>query len=222
MSFAAELRAGAEPLWAAQHAHPFVRGIGDGTLPEASFRHYIRQDYVFLVDYGRLLALGAARAPRPATMARFAELAQAVLVTEMDLHRGFAAQWGVTPEALEGERPTPATAGYCDFLLRTAALGDFAELVAAVLPCMWGYAEIGARLAAEPEPGGGTTGYAEWIAMYASAEFGSLAAWCRELTDATAAEVDGAGRDRMRAAFETCSAHEVAFWDSAWSARPAA
>ena len=48
----------------AQHEHPFVRGIGDGTLPEAALPRYVRQDYLFLIDYGRLLALGAARAPR--------------------------------------------------------------------------------------------------------------------------------------------------------------
>jgi thiaminase/transcriptional activator TenA len=149
-------------------------------------------------------------------MARFAGLAQSILVTEMDLHRSFAAEWGVPEAELEAERPSPATAAYCDFLLRTAALGDYAELVAALLPCMWGYAEIGQRLAALPDPGGGHDGYARWIAMYASDEFAELAAWSRGLTDAAAADVGGAGRERMHAAFAACSAHEVAFWEAAW------
>ena len=69
MSFAAELRAASADVWDAQHAHPFVRGIGDGTLAEDRFRWYVRQDYRFLIDYGRLLALGAARAPRWRTCA---------------------------------------------------------------------------------------------------------------------------------------------------------
>lgn len=216
MTFADELHAAAGPLWAEQHGHPFLRGIGDGTLPESAFRFYVRQDFLFLRDYGRLLALGAARAPRLSQMARFAGLAQSVLVTEMDLHRSLAAGWGILDSELEAERPAPATAAYCDFLLRTAALGDFAELVAALLPCMWGYAEVGERLAALPEPGGSHSGYAAWIAMYASPEFAELAAWCRQLTDEAAAEVDGAGHDRMWTAFETCSVHELAFWESAW------
>ena len=54
----------AEPIWEAQHAHPFVRGIGDGTLDPERFRFYVRQDYLFLIEYARLLALGCARAPR--------------------------------------------------------------------------------------------------------------------------------------------------------------
>ncbi|MGH2970036.1 MAG: thiaminase II, partial [Solirubrobacteraceae bacterium] len=148
MSFALELRGAADTVWEAQHAHPFVRGIGDGTLPEERFRFYVRQDYLFLIDYGRLLALGTARAPRLEWMRRFAALSRSVLEQEMDLHRALAARWGVSAAALEAERSAPATAAYCDFLLRTAALGDFGELVAALLPCMWGYAEIGERLAA--------------------------------------------------------------------------
>jgi thiaminase/transcriptional activator TenA len=217
MSFSAELRAAAAPVWEAHLEHPFVRGIGDGSLPEDRFRFYVRQDYLFLIDYGRLLALAAARAPRLEWMRRFASLAGSVLDTEMDLHRQFAARWGITAEQLESETTAPATDAYCDYLLRTAALGDFSELVAAVLPCMWSYSEIGRHLAAAGAPGSEPTQpYAEWVEMYASDEFGELAAWCRELTDAAAAEVAGPGRRRMHDAFRASSEHELAFWDSAW------
>jgi thiaminase/transcriptional activator TenA len=214
MSFAAELRAASADVWEAQHAHPFVRGVGDGTLDEARFRFYVRQDYRFLIDYGRLLALGAARAPRLAEMRRFAALAQGVLETEMALHVGFAERWGIGADELEAEPMAPATAGYTDFLLRTAALGDYAELVAALLPCMWGYAEIGERLAAAGPPE--HAGYAAWIATYADPEFQALAAWGRELADAAAEEAGAGVRARMHAAFRTCSEHELAFWEAAW------
>ena len=217
MSFARELRAGADSIWEAQHAHPFVTGIGDGTLPGESFRFYVRQDYVFLIDYGRLLALGAARAPRLAAMRRFATLSQAILETEMDLHREYAAAWGITAGELEAEQAAPATAGYVDFLLRTAALGDFAELAAALLPCMWGYAEVGERLADRPRPAHPL--YRQWIDMYASDEFQQLAEWSRVLVDEAAAELTGPGHDRMRRAFTACSRHELAFWESAWDHR---
>src|SRR5919108_5777344 len=86
-------------------------------------------------------------------MGRFASLAESVLETEMNLHRQFAARWGITAEQLESERTAPATDAYCDFLLRTASLGDFTELVAALLPCMWSYAEIGGGGAPPARPG---------------------------------------------------------------------
>jgi len=198
MTFSAELRRAADPVWSAILAHPFVRGIGDGTLPEAAFRRYVRQDYLFLIDYGRLLSLGAARAPRLAWMRRFSALAESVLETEMDLHRAYAERWGISNDELESERTAPATDAYCDFLLRTATLGDFGELAAALAPCMWGYAE--------------------WIRMYASEEFEQLAAWARELVDAAAEGTGDAGRERMLGAFMASSEHELAFWDSAFSA----
>jgi thiaminase/transcriptional activator TenA len=193
-----------------------VRGLGDGTLPEEAFRRYVRQDYLFLIDYGRLLSLGAARAPRLAWMRRFSALAESVLETEMDLHRAYAQRWGISAEELESERTAPATDAYCDFLLRTAALGDFAELVAALAPCMWTFAEIGQRLAQAGEPD--HEGYAEWIRMYASDAFEQLASWARELLDAAAEGNGDAVRQRMLAAFMASSEHELVFWDAAFSA----
>ena len=61
-----------------------------------------------------------------AEMRRFAGLAQSVLETEMALHVGFAERWGIAASELEAEPAAPATAAYADFLLRTAALGDYA------------------------------------------------------------------------------------------------
>jgi thiaminase/transcriptional activator TenA len=210
--FSAQLRRAADPIWAAQHEHPFVRGVSDGTLPVEGFARYVRQDYVFLVDYARLLALGAARAPNLETMRRFADLAQAILGEEMELHRAFARELGISEVDLEAETPAPVTRAYTDFLLRTATLGSFAELAAALLPCMWGYAEIGARLAERAEPPADPR-YVRWIETYAAPEFAELAAWCRGLVDRLAAEAGDDERERMRRAFLVCSEHELAFWD---------
>jgi thiaminase (transcriptional activator TenA) len=214
-AFSDQLRAAASDLWEAQHAHPFVRGIGDGSLPMERFAHYVRQDYLFLVEYARMLALGAARATDVETMRRFAELAQAILGEEMELHRVFARDFGISEAQLEAEQPAPTTQAYTDFLVRSAALGDLAELAAALLPCMWGYAELGQRLAAAGAPG--DERYARWIAMYASPEFDELAVWCRGLVDRLGAAADNAGRARMTRAFVTCSRYELAFWEMGWT-----
>jgi thiaminase/transcriptional activator TenA len=209
------LRVAAAPIWEAQHGHPFVVGIGDGSLELERFRFWLRQDYLFLIDYARLMALGAARAAELDTMTRFAELARAVLEDEMDLHRSYAAEFGIAAEQLEAETAAPTTQGYADFLVRTATTGDFAELVAALLPCMWGYAEIGERLARRPPPA--DSRYAAWIEMYSAPDFGRLAGWCRELTDRVGAGLPAAGLTRMERAFVTSSRWELAFWEMAWT-----
>jgi len=220
MRFSERLREQAADVWEAQHEHPFVRGIADGTLDAGRFRFYVRQDYLFLIDYGRLLALACARAPRLQWMARFAELARSTLHTEMQLHRDYAAQWGISNAQLEREQPQPATRAYTDFLLRTAALGDFSELIAALLPCMWGYSELGHRLAQHPGPP--DERYARWIEMYSGQEFAQLAGWCREVCDEAGGAAGEDGRTRMREAFLVSSRHELAFFEQAWRHRTSA
>ena len=211
----ADLRAAAGEIWDAQHRHPFVRGIGDGTLDLERFRFWIRQDYLFLIEYSRMLALAAARAPDVDTMRRFAHLVHETLHEEMDLHRSYSADLGIPEADLEREKMAPTTRGYTDFLLRTATIGDFAELVAALLPCMWGFNEIGRRLAEHGLPN--AEHYARWIEMYASEEFTSLVDWLRELTDRISTNLSGASWDRMRDVFLTSSRYELSFWEMAWT-----
>jgi thiaminase/transcriptional activator TenA len=211
----AELRASAEEIWEAQHRHPFVRGIADGTLDLERFRFWVRQDYLFLIEYSRLLALAAARAPDLDTMGRFADLLHETLHDEMDLHRSYSADLGIPAAHLEREVMAPTTRGYTDFMLRTATIGDFAELVAALLPCMWGFNEIGHRLAANGQPD--DQRYTRWIETYASDEFTALVDWLRELTNRIGADLPGAPRERMREAFVTSSRYELSFWEMAWT-----
>jgi thiaminase/transcriptional activator TenA len=212
--FSQHLRALAEPIWAAQFAHPFVLGIGAGTLPMEQFKYWVRQDYLFLIEYCRLFGLAAARAPDLETLTRFADLLQATVRDEMDLHRSYAAELGIEPAELEAETMAPTTRAYTDFLLRIAATGDFAELTAALLPCMWGFSEIGRHLAAARPP---DPLYARWINTYADPEFANLAAWCRGLVDRLGQGASVDQRQRMETAFVTSSRYELAFWQMGWA-----
>jgi thiaminase/transcriptional activator TenA len=194
-----------------QLGHPTVRGIADGTLDEGRFRAWLAQDYLFLLDYVRLFALAAARAPDAATLGRLVDLAHSTLHEELSLHRSYAARFGLTETALERTAKSRACAAYTDFLLRTAALASFAEIVAALLPCMWGYSELGRAMAARGLPA--EPRYRQWIETYADPGFAELAGWCADLLDQAA---EGLGRVHLEAcerAFVTALEHELAFWD---------
>ena len=106
------------------------------------------------------------------------------------------------------------TRAYTDFLIRTAATGDFAELAAALLPCMWGFSEIGLRLAERPRPS--DPRYAAWIDSYGDPDFKALADWCRTLVDMLADGATETQRTRMESAFVTSSRYELRFWEMAW------
>lgn len=216
--FSDDLRSACGPIWAAEHEHPFVRGIGDGTLPAEKFRFFIRQDYPYLVDYVRALAVACARAPDLELAAHFARRVRTILDTEMALHRAYASEWGIGPEELEAERMAPATRAYADFLLRTASLGSFPELAAALLPCVWGYVELGKALARGARPD--DERYARWIDAYAGEALGELCDDFRTIVDGLAEDADETTRARMREAFLASSRHELALWDMAWQGEP--
>ena len=214
MAFTDEVRGDVEPVFAAVLDHPMVRALGAGTLDESPFRYWVRQDYVFLIEYARLFALGAAKAPTLARMARFADLLASTVDVEMDLHREYAAEFGIDEADLEATDPSPTTRAYTDFLVRTAALGTFGDLAAALLPCMWGFNETGRRLAEAGLPDDDR--YARWIEMYAGDEFTELTRWCLDLMDEVAADSTAADRDRYRDLLLTSARYEYRFWDAAW------
>ena len=118
-------------------SHPFVTGVGDGTLSLDRFKHYVTQDYAYLIEYSRVLALASARATDLETMGWFAKLLDETLNVEMDLHRSYCAEFGITEAELEATEAAPTTIGYTSYLLQVAHQGSFGELVAALLPCQW-------------------------------------------------------------------------------------
>ncbi len=209
------LRREAAPLWEKIHAHPFVRGIGDGTLPLEQFRFYMCQDYIFLQEYSRVIALAVAKAPELAEMGRIADLLNATLNTEMELHRGFASKFGISTDEIEATRPAPVCKGYTSFLLEAAYSGTFGEIAAAMLPCQWDYATIGELLAARGIPENAPL-HAEWIETYASEEFAQLARWLREMFDEAASTAGTAEHRRMRSLFLMGTRYEYLFWDMSW------
>ncbi len=216
MSFTAAIEQPALPVRQAILAHPFVTGVGDGTLEVAKFRHYVLQDYVYLVDYSRALALASARAPEPATMAWFARLLDETLNVEMGLHRSYCAEFGITPEELEATVAAPTTVAYTSFLLAVAHQGSFAELVAALLPCQWGYWEIGDHLARRGKPAAAPR-YARWIEMYAAPEFAKLADAIRSLANRLGDQAGPAELTAMGRAYLTSLRFEYRFWDMAYN-----
>ncbi|HZQ34546.1 MAG TPA: thiaminase II [Dehalococcoidia bacterium] len=212
--FSDELRARASALWERAHAHPFVQGMADGSLPIESFRFYMVQDYVFLVEFCRVLALGAAKSTDLETMGRFAGLLHATLHTEMALHRAYAAKFGIDEADLAAAEPASTTHAYTRHLLHAAEAGSLGELAAALLPCQWSYAEIGQALErTAPRPLHEL--YGEWIAAYASPEFGALAEWLRGLVDRLGAEAGAPERERMARQFLASSRYELMFWEMA-------
>ena len=215
MGFSEDMRREYAEMWDKEHAHPFVAGIGDGTLELDKFRYYMRQDYIYLIDFCRVIALAAAKTQDVEDMGWFAKLLDETLNTEMSLHVSFCEDFGISEDELLATEPSPTTQAYTRYLLQIAFRGSIGEISSAILPCMWGYSEIGQMLYDRGMPDEAPL-YARWIKMYSSPEFAELAAWLRGFLNKTAESCGEDELDRMRDAFTTGSRYEYMFWDAAW------
>ena len=214
-SFTDHLRRDTDALHRRILSHPFVTGVGDGSLPVEAFKFYVCQDYLFLIEYSRVLALAAAKAPDLESMGAFARLLHETLNTEMSLHRSYCASFGISEEELEATEAAPTTVAYTSYLLHVAGRGTFSEVVCAMLPCQWGYAEIGHRLKEQGSPAQAPL-YAQWIEMYADPDFQRLSGWARSLADRLAEQAGEQERHRMAEAYATATRYEYLFWDTAY------
>lgn len=192
----------------AQLDHPTVAGIARGDLDPEVFRRWLEQDYLFLLEYVRMFARLAWQAPDQ-HLGDLVDLAHSTWHEELSMHRGLAAEFGAD---LLGAVPGAACRAYTRFLLDAAA--DYGRGLAALLPCMWGYSQLGQllaeRLALSPPE---QQRYARWVATYADPAFAALAARCAQMLD----DADRAGlvtEAAATAAFDLAMRHELAFWDA--------
>jgi hydroxymethylpyrimidine kinase/phosphomethylpyrimidine kinase len=180
----------------------FVRGLGDGTLDRADFEAYLAQDVLYLGDYARALARASQLAPTPEEQIFWATSAAASLAEEARLHR----------ERLQHRPPaTPSatTLAYVNHLHAVAAHGDYAELVAALLPCFWIYTDLGTRLATQRHP---EHPFDDWLASYADPAFAVATEQAIGFADAAARASAPVRVEAMRVAFARSVDHEYAFF----------
>jgi len=209
-SFFAELCAANAATHHACLEHPVVVGIGHGELPESAFRSYIEQDFLFLRAYVRVLARAVAASPTLDDATMLAELLHATLTVEIEALRALYASFDGDPGALDAGSMSATTRAYTDHLLATSAEGSLPLILSSILPCQWGYREIGHHLAARGLPA--DPRYAGWISEYTSDEYGALVDRIIARFDVLSCAASSTERARCHDVFAVSSTYERAFW----------
>ena len=199
--------------WNAYCHHDFVNEIGEGTLPIESFRYYLEQDYIFLIHFSRAWALAVYKSSSVAEMQWATEILHSTINTEMSLHVGFSERFGVSQEQLESTKEAQANLAYTRFVLDKGLAGDLLDLYVALMPCVVGYAEIGNRLSLEYDSVLADNPYREWIEMYSSEEYQTLAIKSISVLERICRERGGMSRiDELKATFRSATVLEEGFW----------
>ena len=208
----------AASIWEDCLKHPFVTGIGDGTLAVEKFRHFMLQDYLYLFDYARVFALGVGKARDPELMRTFAANVDAILGGEMKIHKAYMKRLGISEEQVFSVKPALDNLSYTNYMLSIASNGTPVEIVAAILACSWSYAEIGQALAAVPGAAEHPF-YGEWIRGYASEEYAATNQALIALMDSLTANAAEDQIEYLTEIFVNCSRYELGFWDMSWEMR---
>ena len=209
-------RAGTGDAWSAYVRHPFVESLGDGSLPRQAFLNYLKQDYLFLVNFARAWALAVVKSRSMREMRAAAAAVDGLVNREMALHIETCAAEGISEDDLLILREAPQNLAYTRFVLEKGYSGDYLDLMAALAPCGMGYGEIGRRLASEAT----SSVYQEWIDTYGNEAYQD---GCRE----SGALIDEALESRLGPhyaetprwnelchVFEMATRLEAGFWET--------
>jgi thiaminase/transcriptional activator TenA len=207
--------------WQAYTGHGFVRQLAAGSLPETAFRYYLGQDYLFLIHFARAYALAAYKTTNLAEMRAAVASVHGILNVEMALHIEYCQDWDLDETAMAELPEAKATMAYTRFVLESGMAGDSLDLYAALAPCVIGYGEIGAALAADPATVMENNPYASWIEMYAGAEYQGVAAGAVAQLDRLAEQrLTPARFDALARTFRQATQLEADFWQMGLTQAP--
>ena len=208
-----DLKKSCQAEWQAYIQHSFVQQLGNGSLAPEAFQHYLKQDYLFLIQFARAFALAAYKSPTLSDLRQAKEGLQAIVDVELDLHISYCKEWGISEQELAELPEARATLAYTRYVLDTGNRGDLLDLHVALSPCMVGYGEIANWLNSRAETiRGDSNPYDTWIKMYESDEFQEAMqaeiGWLNERL----ADVSPARFRELTRIFSDATRLEIDFW----------
>ena len=206
------LREAARSDWDAAVANEFVHGLGDGSLPDATFKRYLIQDYRFLDTLVSIVGFAVARAPDLSAKTRYAEFLGVLTGSENDYFQRSFEALGVSDDDLARTDDSPVLAAFRRHMLQAAEAGTYADVLSVFLPAEWIYRDWARSVASGPAT---QFYYREWTDMHADPAFGAFVDWLRSEMDRSAPPPDSEADARVRNAFAHMVSLERAFFAEA-------
>lgn len=214
MRFSETLREATKKSWELSINHPFVKGIVRGDLPLEIFKNYILQDIYYLKHYGKVHAFAAAHSDDFHVSAMLAEKAKKTAEAELTVHKEHAEILRITDVEIENFKPAPTAYAYTSHLYRSALSGSLAQIVAAMLPCYWLYADIGLTYK-EAKPKEDI--YQNWLNIYSSDWFQESTQEMIDLLDKLAEKASESEKAKIKEQFIIAKEYELAFWEMSYT-----
>ena len=154
--------------WLLYTKHKFAKKLSDGSLNKTYFLNYLKQDYLFLIQFSKAWSLAILKSDNLEEMKIAASTVNELINFEMGLHISLCKKYGISKFDLENTEEENENIAYTRYVLELGYSGDFLDLLSALAPCVLGYGEIGINLKdSNPK----ISMYRKWIETYSSSEY---------------------------------------------------
>ena len=154
--------------WLLYTKHEFVQKLANDSLHVNFFLNYLKQDYLFLIQFSKAWSLAILKSDNLEEMKIAASTVNELINFEMELHISLCEKYGISKFDLENTEEENENIAYTRYVLELGYSGDFLDLLSALAPCVLGYGEIGINLKdSNPK----ISMYRKWIETYSSSEY---------------------------------------------------
>ncbi len=154
--------------WLLYTKHEFVQKLANDSLHVNFFLNYLKQDYLFLIQFSKAWSLAILKSDNLEEMKIAASTVNELINFEMELHISLCQKYGISKFDLENTEEENENIAYTRYVLELGYSGDFLDLLSALAPCVLGYGEIGINLKdSNPK----ISMYRKWIETYSSSEY---------------------------------------------------
>jgi len=158
--------------WSEYTDHKFLLDLVNNELPNKNFKHYLVQDYIFLQQFLKILALTVCKAQTFEEIQRSIDFIKGI-DHEIKLHVNYCRKWNIPIKSLNNIMVEKANSAYTDHILNIGKNGNNLDIFTCLSPCIIGYGEIGYRLSKIKN--WEKSKYSSWIKMYSSKEYQKVA-----------------------------------------------
>ena len=167
-----KLKSSCKKEWSEYTNHKFLLDLVNNKLPNKNFKHYLVQDYIFLQQFLKILALTVYKAKTFEEIQRSINFIKGI-DNEIKLHVSYCKKWNIPIKSLNNIIVEKANHAYTDHILKIGKNGNNLDIFTCLSPCIIGYGEIGYKLSKITN--WKKSKYSSWIAMYSSNEYQKVA-----------------------------------------------
>ncbi len=188
----------------------FVKELMQGSLNKETFEFYIKQDKLYLQEFGRILTILSSKLQDIGESSKFLVYAKDIMDVERELHEEFLDLFKADKN-LEASPSCLLYTGYLHTIVNTSSLN---VVLASILPCFWIYQEVGAYILKHQNKENNV--YQSWIDTYGSSEYEAVVHDVIAICNKHAKSASKDEKTQMLKAFYKASQMEWLFWDSAY------